>query len=178
MTKKNSWVVLGFFLGLGVWGNSAEAKIAIQPDFKGTIVITDPKGEISLLEVGDKIPEIASKSTVEVFDGDFTIAAEAGDSVQISCLDHEAALAEGSSASLACGEDSGLLKSLKGTISVTDPDGKTTPVEEGKEYPIKAGGKKAPATAAAAPEAGPAAGGDLGDAPPVDSRSVESSPAR
>ena len=157
---------------------TAEAKITINPSFQGTLVITFPDGEISLLEAGDAIPDVPSGSTVEVFDGQFTLDLEAGDKVSASCLDHEITASVAGSLSLQCGEESGLLKVLKGSLQLTDDQGKQSELKEGTEYTIQleASEKTAPPTAAGEALGGPPAGGDLAEAPPVDSRSLESSP--
>ena len=80
---------------------------------------------------------------------------------------------------ISCAEDSGNLKSLKGTIQVLDPSGKTSELLAGQEYPIKVEtAKEAPATAAGEAPGGPPAGGDLGDVPPPDSRDIQTSPSQ
>ena len=158
----------------------AWAKVTLQPDFQGTVVITLPNGEISLLEAGDNIPEIPSNSMIEVFDGKFSLTTEQGDKIQVSCLDHDFEIANGGSADLSCAEESGLLKSVKGITKLIDEAGKEAEIKEGEEYPIRVTGaaEQAPPTEAGEPIGGAPAGGGLGDAPPVDSRSIESSPSQ
>jgi hypothetical protein len=94
------------------------AKVAIAPDFKGTLIVTLENGDVSLYESGDPIPEIPQNATIEVFDGSISIQTEADDQIQVGCFGDEQAVGGGSSAELTCGASSGLLK------------------VDGKEYPI------------------------------------------
>lgn len=167
-----------FVMALGLFCPLAVAKIELQTDFKGTIVITLPNGEVQVLEAGDKIPDIPSKSVVEVFDGEFILNTAQGDSVQSSCLDHDALVENGASISLSCSEKSGLLKALKGSVQLTDPAGQIKTLTETSEYAIQGEEQTAaPATGAGAAPGGAPAGGDLAQAPPTDSRSLEASPS-
>jgi len=157
------------------------AKITLDPDFKGTVVITSPDGELILLEPGDEVPDIVPGSTVEVFDGSATLHTEANDSIQASCLGNDFAVAAGDAASLSCGEETGSLKAIKGAIEATDPDGKTFEIAEGVEHAIKSRPgepKKAPPAAAGEPPGGPPAEGALGETDVPDSRSLEASPSQ
>lgn len=172
--KKLSFLFLLTVMIVGVSVSPAQAKITINSDFEGTVVITFPNGEIALIEPGDPIPEIPQGSTLEVFDGTFTVTTEEGDQCQISCLEHSATASDGASASLSCAEESGVLKVTAGSIPIVTPAGTVSDVVAGTEYPIQAGGaEQAPATAATEPAGTPV--GD--DAPPADSRSIESSPS-
>ena len=158
----------------------AEAKITLQPDFEGTIVVTKPNGEISLIEAGEQVPDIPNESTIEVFDGKFTVSVEAGDQVTTSCLDHDGSETGAGSMAVSCGEDSGNVKALRGTVKVTDEAGKETVLQEGQEYPVRAGGPKAktaPPTQALETAAGKPVGGNLADNTPPDGRSIEASPS-
>jgi len=159
------------------------AEITVQPDFQGTVLITFPNGDIALVEKGDPLPEIPPGSTIEVFGGHATVAAGGEDSVKVSCLGHQGVVGGGCSVEVNCGEKSGLFTMLKGTGRVTDQNGNEQALNEGEEYPIEifpgpateTTGETTPPTAAGEPTGGPPAGGDLGEDPPVDSRSLEAS---
>ena len=167
------------FLFALMFSRPAFAKIVIQPDFKGTVVITFSNGEISLIEPGDTIPDISSGATMEVFDGHFTVATQEGDSVQLSALDSIATVANGASATLSCSEESCVLKVLQGSVELKNAAGVKTTLAAGTEKTIQAGeGAPAAPTAAGEPTGSAPAGGGLADAPPVDSRNIESSPSQ
>ncbi len=160
------------FLALFLWVFPAQAKITLNNDFKGTIVITLPNGEISLIEPGDPVPEIPSGSTLEVFDGNFTLATQEGDTVQLTCLGSAIGVGGGGSASLSCAEETGLLKVLTGSAHVKGPTDKESDVAAGTEYAFKGGETTdAPPTAATDPTGLP-----LAEDQPIDSRSIDSSP--
>lgn len=149
---------------------SAFSAVSIEPTFEGTLVITTPEGEINLYEPGDTLPEIASGSIVEVFDGSFTLSAGSGDNVRLACLEHEVA-AQGGSAKLSCGESTGTLNVLQGSVTVTPPEGTQTTLTEGQSYDITLEVvEEAEATAE-----GEALGLELGDdiAADVDSTSID-----
>ncbi len=137
---------------------SVRAAITIDPDFTGTLILTSPDGEVTLIEAGDKVPEIPPKSTVEVFDGNFTLHTAPGDQVQVGCFGEGHSVGGGSSAGLSCGENSGLLKL------------------DGKEIPIA--GVQAPAEAAPTAASNPTGVPSDQDAPTPDSRSIQASPAQ
>lgn len=171
-------IVPFFVFGIFVSHSAAFAKITINPDFKGTLVITDPEGEINLVEAGEAVPEIKSKSQVEVFDGSFTLASEAGDEVELICLDYSF-VAEGGAgtANLVCGEETGTFKSVKGTYTAIDGEGKESKVVEGTEFPMTLGAmaedEEAEPTAAAEELGTPPAE----EFPEPDTRSIEASPS-
>ncbi|MBI3307291.1 MAG: hypothetical protein HYZ84_05775 [Candidatus Omnitrophica bacterium] len=151
--------------------------MTINPDFQGTLVVTSPAGEVNLINAGEPVPDLVSNSIIEVLNGEFTIATAENESVQLSCHGASVSVDGGSSASLSCGGDSGLLKALKGSVTVLDAAGKKIVLAEGEEYSIGSGEKKkAPATAAGEPTGGAPIGGGLAQNTPVDSRSLESSP--
>ena len=147
-------------------------------------MITFPNGEMTLLEPGNPIPEIPADAVLEVFGGQFTVKTDKGEAVKVSCLGHQGTAEGGSSVTLSCRENSGVFRMIKGSARLVDQNGKEIALEEGKDYPLKIfpdqnqPPQAAPATAAGTPTGGPPAGGDLGDAPAVDSRSVESSPSQ
>lgn len=153
----------------------AYAKVTVQPDFKGTLLVTTPDGNIEMYDEGEAVPEIVANSVIEVFGGKFTVATEAGDTVSCGCLDHTMTVGGGASAALTCEEESGGLKALKGSVPLIDSEDKEHIVAEGQEYPIKPSPvKPAPPPTEAAEEIGVPAAGEL---PPVDSRSIETSPS-
>lgn len=170
-------------LGVGVLFFSLMAgpvfsEIILEPNFSGTLLITFPNGEITFIGPGEPIPEIPANSLVEVLEGQVTIHAGEGDTVNVSCLGEGGAAQGGSSVALTCGSDSGLLKVLQGSFNLVDREGNETNLSEGAEYPIQLGEpSEAPPTAGLETRGGPPVGGDLAAEPPVDSRDVESSPA-
>ena len=175
MTKKFiSFIVVGIFFLL-MQSVPAFAKISINSDFQGTVVITLPNGEIALIEHGDPIPDIPQGSTLEVFDGNFTVTTEQGDQCKVSCLEHTGTASNVGSINLSCGEESGLLKVVAGSVHMVDPSGKESDISAGTEYPVQATtGEQPPTTGATEP-----AGTLVSDgAPPPDSRSIESSPSK
>jgi len=142
----------GVLLPLPLW-----ARITIDPSFTGTLILTSPNGEVTLFEAGDPLPEITPKSTIEVFDGVFTMHTQTGDEVSVGCFGDGHSVGGGSTASLGCGENSGLLK------------------VDGKEFPIagvQAPAETAPPTAASNPTGVPT---DQDTVP--DSRNLQASPA-
>lgn len=153
----------------------AFAKINLDSGFKGTVVVTQPDGELVLLEPGDEIPEIPSGSTIEVIDGTVSISSEEGDEVEVACLDHSASASGAGSLTLNCAEDSGALKVVQGQVTVTDPEGTQTTLEAGKEFAFQR------AAEAKTPEPTAATTNDSATAPEADSepdtRSLEASPS-
>lgn len=149
----------------------AYAEISVDAAFKGTLIITGPKGEIQVLQAGDAIPQIIPGSTIEIFDGTLTVKNGDSDDVTLSCLKTGVAVGGGGSATMTCGADSGTLTVIKNSVKFVNDTG--IALEEGKDYPItgQAGQQTAPPTAALDnPDGTPVA-----DNPPVDSRSIQSS---
>ena len=175
MREENSFFRKGVLtaaasLSFLVFAPSSFAKITLGPDFEGSVMITSPSGETSLIEKGDPIPEIPANSLIEVFGGRLEVITEAGDQLKMGCLGHQGVVAEEAKFDLTCSEDSGLLKVAKGTAHVVDPSGKDYEVAEGGEYPIRlfpAPPAAADTTAGFSPEGDPA----------VDSRGLETSPS-
>ena len=158
---------------------SANAKVTFQNDFAGTVMISSPDGKVNVVEPGEPVPEIPPNSTAEVFNGHATFSAEAADNLKLTCLGHDMTVKTAAQATLRCEESSGLLQVAKGSVNLVDPTGEELIIGEGKEYRFQAEAAKYKAPTEAAPTAGGApAGGDLGAEPPVDSRSIESSPSR
>ena len=157
----------------------AGAAIVIQPDFQGTLILTSPEGEVNVIEPGDPIPQVPSNSTIEAINGQFTIRTDEGETVKASCHRSQATAANGGAFSMNCGAEAGVLKALEGSVALLDSSGKQTVLEAGSEYPIPGGepSEEAPATAATVPTGGLPVGAGLGEGAPVDSRSIESSPA-
>ncbi len=151
----------------------AAAKIVLQPDFQGSLLITYPNGEIAMLNPGDPIPDIPSGSSIQVFKGSFSVQTEPGDSVKVACLAHEATAAGGASAGVSCSENAGAIEAKKGTLNLVDPTGKTFSIEEGNSYPIAlVAPGEAPPTFGTEPTAFPEDDQEV----PVDSRSIDASP--
>lgn len=120
-----------FFLSIPL----AHSAISVDSNFEGTLVLTTPEGEINLYEPGDPLPEIQPGSIIEVFDGSFSLTAGTGDQVQLACLEHDIS-SQGGSMRLACGETTGTLTVVKGSATVTSPDGEQASINEGDTYDI------------------------------------------
>ena len=157
----------------------AEAKITIQPDFQGTLLITFPDGKVQMYDAGEALPEIPSGTSIEIFGGKMSLSTDQGDSVKLTCLGSEASVGGGASCSMGCSEAEGKLNVTKGPVQVTQGDGTQKSITDGQEYPIKAkeddNAQNPPPTS----EGQPALGTPAPDAaPPPDSTSMEtSSPA-
>ena len=155
---------------------AAEAKINIQPDFQGTLLVTFPDGKVQMYDAGEAVPDIPSGASIEVFGGKVSISVDQGESIKLSCLGSEASVGGGSSASVACGEDDGKLSVEKGSAQVKQADGTQKDVAEGQEYTIK------PASGGEENEPPTGEGNPLGttapEVNPPDSRSMEASPSQ
>ncbi|MBI3313082.1 MAG: hypothetical protein HYZ83_02470 [Candidatus Omnitrophica bacterium] len=167
-------VFLSAFLPFSVF-----ADIALGPDFQGTLVVTSASGEVNLINPGEPLPNVSSDSVIEVLNGSFTVATGEGESISLTCHNQTAVVSKGASASLVCSSESGLLKILKGSVTLIDETNKEIVLPEGTEHPIGPAKKKdAPPTGAGEPEGSSPAGGDLAQITPVDSRSLQSSPSQ
>ena len=155
----------------------AEAKITVQPDFQGTLLVTFPDGTVQMIDVGEPIPDIPAGSSVEIFAGKMTLSTDPGDSLKLSCLGSEASVGGGSSVSFGCGESEGTLNVAKGTVQVTQADGSQKSLTDGQEYAIKSQedttGQASPPTSE-----GDSLGTPAGEVNPPDSRSMEVSPSQ
>lgn len=86
------------------------AKVTLNPDFTGTLIVTLVDGAVSLYEKGDVLPEIPQGAILEVFDGSISIQTESDDQIQVGCFGDQHGVGGGSSAELTCGAASGVLK--------------------------------------------------------------------
>lgn len=161
---------------------AAFSEVKVDSTSKGLFVLTTPDGGVTILEEGDPIPSLSNGSQLEVFDGEATVSTQqTSDSVQLACLENKVQLFEDQTANLSCSENAGKLKAVKGNLNVTLNDGTKVIVKEGEEYNF---GDNKTAAETAAPETGAIADltgttpNNLGDIAPVDSRSIESSPAQ
>ncbi len=157
-------------------GGSAEAKITVNPDFQGTLLVTFPDGKVQMYDAGEALPDIPSGSSIEVFGGKMTVSTDEGDSVKVSCLGSEGGVGGGGSATVGCGENEGKLSVIKGTVQMTSPDGSTKNLTEGQDYSIKSNegtDQASPATSEGNPLGTPAP-----EVNPPDSRSLEASPSQ
>ena len=64
MNKKMVFILV---LLMAAGAQAGYAKVSLEPDFTGTVMITSPDGKVLMLGPGDKIPEISSDSKIEVF---------------------------------------------------------------------------------------------------------------
>ena len=159
----------------------AQAAIALEPDFEGTVIITSPEGEISVIQPGDPIPHIPNGATLTVSEGQFTVKTDPGDSVSLLYLGHSGVVANGAVANLSSVQDSApaTLKVLNGSVAWQNDEGKKSVLPVGAQYPILPQGqteKEAPPTGAGEPVGFAPIGGDVGQPPPVDSRGIQASP--
>lgn len=176
--KERLKIVLGaiFFLAL-IMPVTVFAAITLQPDFKGTVVITSPSGEVQILNAGDAVPAILSGSSIEILEGEITVSADAGDTVTLTSLDHSITIDSGNTVVLSAKDDEGILKPVKGKAGLIGPDGKKVEVPEGEEYHFK---KLPQETALPSTEAGDILGTETEGVDSVnspDSRSIEASPS-
>lgn len=159
----------------------AYAGIEIKSGGKGTLVITDPNATdpdklIIMVDLEKQpIPPIPNGAILEIFDGEFTVTVTGSDTVDVTILDHEMTLRSGQSVTISSTESEGLVTPITGELTIVDPMGEEIAVKLGQRFPIKLiTGDEADETAAGEPMGLPAPD----DAPPVDSRSMESSPAQ
>jgi hypothetical protein len=162
--------MIGFALGLVFWTNAVEAQINVDKNFEGTIMVTTPEGKVVMLDAGNPVPVISLQSTLEVFQGKMAIKLEKGDSASVGCLGQTGSVNGPASVEVECGEKKGSIKAVKGEI---DFEGSKIP-EGQKKLIVLDDEKQAPATAAGE-ETG--IGIDQG-IPPVDSRSIQTSPSQ
>ncbi len=154
--------------------------IEILPGGKGTLIITNPNATdpdklITMVELGkDPVPPIPSGAVLEVFDGEFTVKITGADTVDVSILDHEMTLKEGSSVTVKSNENEGIVMAVAGDLKITDPVGEEIPVKQGASYPIKLASLEDQATEAMDSPGSKVESG----VPAVDSRSMEASPSR
>ena len=162
-------IVLILFLGWTI--PQAAAVITMDPDFEGSIVITDPLGKVIALDSGDEIPEITNGSQIEIVEGTVTIHSEAGDRVSVGCGGNQGQVS--GSAEMGCSSDKGYVKVLEGTVKFTNTQGEIEEFQEGQSVEFEV---EAPAEEAGATEAGDEGGLPVIAVPQVDSRTLESSP--
>ncbi len=136
-TYRQNICLMSFFLCIFVFSfqsiSQAENEIA---DFTGTLVITTPDGDITLLESGESIPKIKDGSMLEIFDGQITVSTGSANNLKLSCLEHTVDLSQGASVTMKCAETEGSVTVNLGPVSLTDPIGTKTPLVVGQTYPI------------------------------------------
>lgn len=166
---------MGFALILAFAAVPAQAKVAVDKDFKGSLLITGPDGNVSMLEQGEAPPDsIAANSVVEVFIGTANIATGTDEKASVACLGTEAALAGDCRVALDCGEDSGVLKVVSGTVTLTDANGNPKTLNAGDEYQILARkGDTAEPVAESTETALPADADGFGTDSPIDARNIQ-----
>lgn len=173
--KNGTFKMIGFaaLLIIGTLPN-AFAKITLQPDFEGSVMITTPEGKVTVLSPGDPIPDIPSQSKIEVFDGNMKVQTEDGDTAVCACGGNEGAMSGGASAQINCQESEASIEVLEGKLILRDEAGQTSTLEKGtqKELTLQPETKKAAETGAGNEIGAPVDSG----IPPVDSRSIDSSP--
>ena len=167
--------IFGITFSLILVSASAFAKVDIDSDFKGSLLLTGPDGKVSMVEQGENVPDnLAADTLVEVLAGAAHISVDEGEKAGAACLGSQITLVGACSVDLQCGEKSGVLKVLKGTATVTDKDGKPRTLNAGDEYPIQSSeGETAEPTAETEQTTLPADGDDFGAPPPVDTRNIE-----
>lgn len=153
----------------------AYAEVKVESEFEGTLVITSPEGDITLVESGEAVPPVATGSILEVFDGQFTVATSPGETVKVVHLEHEITVSDGATVNLVGAESTGVVRVLSGSVELINNLGQKVMLQVGQEYPIQLikAAPGLPATAAGEPTGFGAAD----DAPPADSASIEDSRA-
>ncbi len=149
---------------------SVFAKISVEFS-QGSVIVNSPDGNVKLLDSGEPVPEIQDGSTIEVFQGEFKISTGAGETVGFSCGGNSGTVGGSSSALVTCGESSGTLEVLEGTVTLTDANGNQKNLKAGDKLDLEIVQKSAE-PAAAEDEEG-AAQGNQEEEP--DSRSIEAS---
>jgi hypothetical protein len=178
--KKINYVAVLCFLFAAAFCATAHATITIESNGKGTLIITDPNATdpdklITMIELGKQpIPPIPNGAILEVFDGEFTVTVSGGESVDITVLDHEMTLQEGNTVHIVSGESAGSVEMTAGSGTLVNPVGEEIPLKQGETYPLKVTELNEEEKVEALEPAGVVAGDN---APPVDSRSMESSPS-
>lgn len=168
--RKYKFLIPAFLFALTFSASQGFAEITLEP-LKGSLVITSPDGTVKLLDFGETVPAISSKSVIEVFDGQMRIVVTGEDSVTWACGGNTGAIGGGSSAAISCGESSGTLEVLEGELTYTDSDGATQTAKAGETITLKIVPQTAPPAAADDEEGGDNENNN--EAP--DSRSVEAS---
>lgn len=163
------WSGLVLSIAMGITG-VAEAKITVKPDFTGTLMITTPEGKVIMLDPTNPVPEILSQSTLEIFQGMMVVNLEKGDQASVGCLGKTGKASGPATFEVQCTEQKGTIKSLVGSIvfeefTVAEGEEKSFPLAEQKEAPATAAGEEKGTST------------DLG-VPPVDSRSIQTSPSQ
>src|SRR3989338_241789 len=118
---KKTWifVVTGLFLILQVVP-TLYAAVNIEQNFQGTLIITDPNATdpdklITMVDAGNALPAIPTGETLEVYDGSFVLQTDGADVVNVSLLDHEFTVSNGTQVSVTNQEDKGKVCVLKGS---------------------------------------------------------------
>ena len=151
----------------------AQAKIIVQPDFQGTLLITFPDGKVQMYDAGEALPDIPSGASIEIFGGKLSVSTDEKDSVKLTCLGSEASVGGGAACTMGCGESDGKLQVVKGPVRIVQGDGSQKDIPEGEEYPIRAkddNPQNPPPTSDDNLLGTPAA-----EVPPPDSQSIEAS---
>lgn len=134
--------------------------IAIDPNFKGAVIVSLPDGDILLLEPGDPIPDIPAGSVIEVFDGEMSVSAANG-------------------IRLACGAESCDVTVTLASVKILDDQGNTQTLNTGESIKLSQSGlaakaKEAPPTS----EIDPTGGTPVEDIAEPDSRNIAQSPSQ
>ncbi len=128
-------VLFALFAFLQFFPASASAAIAVD-SFQGSLLITLPDGSVKLVDSGEPLPEIQEQSTLEVFEGQFTLSAGEGEKVRVACGGNEAEVSGPASVTLSCSQTGGLLKVEQGTAHLTEISGEERDVNAGQEVAL------------------------------------------
>lgn len=100
-----------------------EGQAMIEKGFKGTLIITQPNGDIVFLESGDPIPALASGARIEVFEGEFTVTS--GDVKMV----------------LSSTPNDGFVEIKSGSVEVLTKAGDTETLAAGTKFEMNASGE-------------------------------------
>lgn len=161
------------FLGVSV----SYAEITLKGDYKGTVIITDPQAKATVLDEGMEVPKIADTSNIEVFDGSMIVELEEGETVTLFCGGNKGNVSGPGSFAVKCTDKEAYYEAVKGTLSLVTNKNEGFDLKEGerKNVDILPTVNDAAEETQANQETGTQINqNDL--TPPVDSRSLESSP--
>lgn len=126
------------------------AEVEVNPDFTGTLLVTQPDGQMALVEQGDVLPELSAGSALEVVEGSFSVTTGSGDSVIIALHGYQVVLDANASVKISSELSSGVIEVLSGSVTLIDLSGNKSTLGAGETKTITVSPlENAEATAAA-----------------------------
>lgn len=156
---------------------TAQARISLDADYKGTVIVTNPDAKVTVLDEGMPVPEISDTSKLEVFDGSMIVKLEKGETLSLFCGGNKGSVSGPAAISIMCTDKEAYYQVIEGSLTLLTNKNETFELKEGerKDVEINPDIEDAEET-----EANPESGTRLNTndlTPPVDSRSLESSPS-